>query len=270
MVRGFVLVIIKKDIQLINVLKRLDILIGTKERRLRNKEEWCFVDCRSCDHFSGDLLLIEYWRRMECINEGDLSTNQVVTVGKGSRCLYICKPIVDPIAFIASISDLHKSHLNYVPSTSLSKESFSNSVSKNVPLRDKLRLQRTSVLGHVQSKHDYTLFVKAQGEIFTAVLVYVDDMLLTGNSQSEILSLKNSLDKKFTIKDLGLAKYFLGIELCKTDTGMHLNQSKYILDLLTDAGLTENPPSLGIIRYFVSFLQNLFLVLSVKGLRQIF
>ncbi|GJV80650.1 retrovirus-related pol polyprotein from transposon TNT 1-94 [Tanacetum coccineum] len=78
----------------------------------------------------------------------------------------------------------------------------------------------------------------SQGETFVAVLVYVDDMLLTGNSQSEIFSLKNSLEKKFTIKDLGLAKYFLGIELCKTDTGMHLNQRKYILDLLTDAGLT--------------------------------
>ncbi|GKB71280.1 ribonuclease H-like domain-containing protein [Tanacetum coccineum] len=87
-------------------------------------------------------------------------------------------------------------------------------------------------------QHDYAFFVKAQGETFAVVLVYVDDMLLTGNSQSKIFSLKNSLDKKFTIKDLGLAKYFLGIELCKTDTGMHLNQRKYILDLLTDAGLT--------------------------------
>nr|GEY07577.1 hypothetical protein CTI12_AA091260 [Tanacetum cinerariifolium] len=74
-------------------------------------------------------------------------------------------------------------------------------------------------------------------------LVYVDDMLLTGNSQSKILSLKNSLDKKFTIKDLGLAKYFLGIELCKTYAGMHLNRRKFILDLLIDAGLTGTKPS---------------------------
>ncbi|GKE58366.1 NSP-interacting kinase 1-like protein [Tanacetum coccineum] len=78
------------------------------------------------------------------------------------------------------------------------------------------------------------------GQVF---LVYVDDMLLTGNSQSEILNLKSSLDNKFTIKDLGLVKYFLGIELCKTDTGMHINQRKYILDLLTDAGLTGAKPS---------------------------
>ncbi|GKB12380.1 copia protein [Tanacetum coccineum] len=97
-------------------------------------------------------------------------------------------------------------------------------------------------IGYVQSKHDYSLFVKTQGEAFTVVLVYLDDMLITGNSQSAILSLKSCLDEKFTIKDLGLAKYFLGIELCKTDTRMHLNQRKYILDLLTDAGLTGAKP----------------------------
>ncbi|GKC62254.1 retrovirus-related pol polyprotein from transposon TNT 1-94 [Tanacetum coccineum] len=98
-------------------------------------------------------------------------------------------------------------------------------------------------LGYVQSKHDYSLFVKTKDEEFTTFFVYVDDMLITGNSQSAILNLKSCLEKKFTIKDLGLAKYFLGIELCKIDTGMHLNQRKYILELLTHAGLTAAKPS---------------------------
>nr|GFA17770.1 hypothetical protein [Tanacetum cinerariifolium] len=74
-------------------------------------------------------------------------------------------------------------------------------------------------------------------------LIYVDDMLITGNSTVEIQNLKHNLDQKFTIKDLGLAKYFVRIELCKTNTGMHLNQRKYILDLLTDAGLITAKPS---------------------------
>ncbi|GJS18134.1 retrovirus-related pol polyprotein from transposon TNT 1-94 [Tanacetum coccineum] len=60
--------------------------------------------------------------------------------------------------------------------------------------------------GYVQSKHDYSLFVKTKGHEFTTVLVYVDDMLITCNSSSAILSLKTALDQKFTIKDLGLAK----------------------------------------------------------------
>ncbi|GKD12940.1 retrovirus-related pol polyprotein from transposon TNT 1-94 [Tanacetum coccineum] len=98
-------------------------------------------------------------------------------------------------------------------------------------------------LGFIQSKHDYFLFVKVKGEEFTVVLVYMDDMLITGNSTVEIQTLKQSLDQQFTIKDLGLAKYFLGIELCRTNAGMHLNQRKYILDLLTDVGLTAAKPS---------------------------
>lgn len=97
-------------------------------------------------------------------------------------------------------------------------------------------------LGFVQSKNDYSLFVKKNQEEFTAVLVYVDDMLITGNCASEISAAKLALDKKFTIKDLGLAQYFLGIEICRTSHGTHLNQRKYILDLLNDAGLTGAKP----------------------------
>lgn len=62
----------------------------------------------------------------------DLSTKQIVLVGKGSRCLYICKPAVDPTAFSASVSEFSASHLNFIPITCLNKESYSNSVSKNV------------------------------------------------------------------------------------------------------------------------------------------
>ncbi|GKF15169.1 retrovirus-related pol polyprotein from transposon TNT 1-94 [Tanacetum coccineum] len=68
-------------------------------------------------------------------------------------------------------------------------------------------------------------------------------MLIIGNSSSTIFGLKAALDQKFTIKDLELAKYFLGIELCNTETGTHLNKRKYILDLLSDVGLTGSKPT---------------------------
>ena len=69
--------------------------------------------------------------------------------------------------------------------------------------------------------------MKTVGDTFPAALVYVDDILVTGNSENEIQAIKKALDDKFTIKDLGLARYFLGIELCRTSTSTYLHQRKY-------------------------------------------
>ncbi|GKB71281.1 pyridoxal 5'-phosphate synthase-like subunit PDX1.2 [Tanacetum coccineum] len=82
------------------------------------------------------------------VSKEGLSTNHVVVVGKGSRCLYICKPIVDPIAFSASISDFHMSHLNSVLSTSLSKESF---------MHQKSMAYNPHQNGRVERKHRHLL-----------------------------------------------------------------------------------------------------------------
>ena len=51
------------------------------------------------------------------------------------------------------------------------------------------------------------------------------------------------LHNTFTIKDLGLARYFLGIEIARSSTGTFLNQRKYIPDILADAGLTAAKPA---------------------------
>lgn len=73
-------------------------------------------------------------------------------------------------------------------------------------------------LGYTQSTNDYSLFVKSEGDHFTATLVYVDDVLITGNNDAEIQTTKKALHDKFTIKDLGLANYFLGIEICRIES----------------------------------------------------
>nr|GEX10157.1 hypothetical protein CTI12_AA301390 [Tanacetum cinerariifolium] len=75
------------------------------------------------------------------------------------------------------------------------------------------------------------------------VLIYVDDVLVTDDSIHEIAQVKEALDQKFTIKDMREAKHFLGIEVCTINTGTHLNQRKYILDLLQDSGLTTCKPN---------------------------
>ena len=67
-------------------------------------------------------------------------------------------------------------------------------------------------MGFVQSKSDYSLFTHTQGASFTILLVYVDDILLTGNNVACVYSLKKVLGDKFGLKDLGSLRYFLGLE----------------------------------------------------------
>jgi hypothetical protein len=96
--------------------------------------------------------------------------------------------------------------------------------------------------GYVQSKADYSLFTKHSSTGFTVILVYVDDLVLGGTDIAEINRVKTMLNDKFSIKDLGALKYFLGFEVARSKEGINLCQRKYTLDLLEDAGLLGSKP----------------------------
>lgn len=68
-------------------------------------------------------------------------------------------------------------------------------------------------LGFHQSKSDYSLFTKGSGATFIALLVYVDDIIITGASIHDIGILKSHLNAVFKLKDSGSLKYLLGLEL---------------------------------------------------------
>jgi hypothetical protein len=91
--------------------------------------------------------------------------------------------------------------------------------------------------GFSQSMADYSLFILKQGDSLTFVLVYVDDIIISGNDNSAIQHVKHLLEKSFFIKDLGKLKYFLGIEVARSKKGIFLSQRKYTLDILKDTGL---------------------------------
>ncbi|XP_019414086.1 PREDICTED: uncharacterized protein LOC109325899 [Lupinus angustifolius] len=97
-------------------------------------------------------------------------------------------------------------------------------------------------LGYKQSHHDHSLFTKIHNSKFTALLIYVDDLILAGNDNNEIISVKNHLDAQFKIKDLGTLKYFLGLEVARNHKGITLCQRKYALDLLFDTGFLHSKP----------------------------
>ncbi|GKE84696.1 ribonuclease H-like domain-containing protein [Tanacetum coccineum] len=91
--------------------------------------------------------------------------------------------------------------------------------------------------GFVQSNNDHSLFIKNKDNVSLYMLVYVDDLVITGNNNDESEKFKTFLNKKFKIKDLGELKYFLGIEVLKTKGGLCLNKRKYCLELLHEYGL---------------------------------
>ncbi|KAK3037693.1 hypothetical protein RJ639_030637 [Escallonia herrerae] len=96
--------------------------------------------------------------------------------------------------------------------------------------------------GYSQSNADHTLFIKKQGKI-TALIVYVDDMVVTGNDPEERKALQNYLSQEFEMKDLGSLKFFLGIEVSSSTKGIFLSQRKYILDLLQETDMSACQPA---------------------------
>ncbi|XP_022850776.1 uncharacterized protein LOC111372627 [Olea europaea var. sylvestris] len=73
----------------------------------------------------------------------------------------------------------------------------------------------------------------------TALIVYVDDMIITGDDKEGISRIQKQLASEFKIKNLGGLKYFLGIEVVRSRQGICLSQRKYVLDLLAEVGMLE-------------------------------
>ncbi|CAL2227071.1 unnamed protein product [Prunus armeniaca] len=97
--------------------------------------------------------------------------------------------------------------------------------------------------GFKQCNSDHTLFLKHRKGKVTALIIYVDDMIITGNDKQEISQLQDYLTIEFEMKDLGGLKYFLGIEVTRSQQGIFLSQRKYVLDLLTDTGMLDCKPA---------------------------
>ncbi|GAA0147989.1 hypothetical protein LIER_36630 [Lithospermum erythrorhizon] len=91
--------------------------------------------------------------------------------------------------------------------------------------------------GYKQSQADHTMFIQHTGNgKLTVLIVYVDDIIISGNDVVEIKNIKKQMAREFEVKDLGMLKYFLGMEIARSKQGISVSQRKYTLDLLEETG----------------------------------
>jgi hypothetical protein len=91
--------------------------------------------------------------------------------------------------------------------------------------------------GFINAKSDSSLFVFHDGSTLAYCLVYVDDLILTGNNSTFVASIINQLGQKFSIKDLGPLHFFLGVGVIPTKEGLFITQHKYIRDILAKTSM---------------------------------
>lgn len=134
-----------------------------------------------------------------------LDINNAFLQGSLSEQVYVCQPpgFVDP------------SHPNHV--CRLNKALYG--------LRQAPRAWYTELrtfllqIGFVTSAADASLFIHSSESVFIALLVYVDDIIVTGNTDTAVTQLVQRLAARFSLKDLGTLSYFLGVEVIPHHSG---------------------------------------------------
>ncbi|KAF9663835.1 hypothetical protein SADUNF_Sadunf17G0093300 [Salix dunnii] len=97
-------------------------------------------------------------------------------------------------------------------------------------------------LGFTRCPYDQSLFYKQQGSDVLLLLIYVDDILLTGSSRAQINDLITHLSSGFRMKDLGDVHYFLGLQVTRNTAELTITQTRYLLSLLHKFGLDGAKP----------------------------
>jgi hypothetical protein len=84
--------------------------------------------------------------------------------------------------------------------------------------------------------------VKKINHGIVVIIIYVDDLIITGNSNEDISGLKKLLKQEFEMNDLGELRYFLDIEVIQSPKGIWLLQRQYALNKLSKYGMIGCKP----------------------------
>lgn len=85
-------------------------------------------------------------------------------------------------------------------------------------------------------------FHESQGKL-TLLLLYVDDVYLTGNDTVHIELIRQAIQTEFEMSDLGLLSFSLGLEFLFSASGIRVTQRQYVKDMLAEFGLSECRPA---------------------------
>lgn len=98
-------------------------------------------------------------------------------------------------------------------------------------------------LGFTHARSDHSLFVRKSAHSLVYLLVYVDDIIITGSHDAKVQQVIGCLNREFALKDLGNLHYFLGIQVQNTQKGgLLLSQTKYVTDLLSKTQMLDAKP----------------------------
>jgi hypothetical protein len=84
-------------------------------------------------------------------------------------------------------------------------------------------------------KHD-----KQRGSVW--IILFVDDMLIVGDKEEEVVRFKKKLAETYDLKDMGLAQKFLGMKIYRDEQGIRLSQEHYVKTLLERFGMEYSYP----------------------------
>jgi len=77
-----------------------------------------------------------------------------------------------------------------------------------------------------------TIYIKEKDGKILIVVLYVDDFIFRSNDYCLIVSFKTVMKEEFEITDMGLLRYFLGIEVDQNENGIFISQEKYVNEVL--------------------------------------
>lgn len=97
--------------------------------------------------------------------------------------------------------------------------------------------------GWTRSDADPNLYFLQEGDSIVLLLLYVDDLLITGNTPSRVAEVKKQLQEKYEMKDLGEIRKYLGVEFTHTPNGLFLHQQPYAEQILRDWDMLHCKPA---------------------------